>query len=502
MIQLKVFYNISFPEDRCEIITTEENEVATFEDLMQILRRKLECLHFIPDDELRIQYKDDEDTFVNLRVGDLFHDALRCAQAVSGTTFRRLKIKIQWQPKSTPEIISNKRLEITERNLKQTGVTGPESKKQLFFNVEKCNFSTSTVTGMNTPGSSECFFTDELDSKSPPHKQQRVHERPDTSVNSREGIVTLPVHSSDKYKSPLDLLIQDKQVEVEKERKNVTELQRELERLSAVYSKHPDVNYSKPACTNCHRREGHNRVNCPYKGHPCLSSTFCGDLNKHKDEKDTVSAAANRLQSAKKCLQKLENTLAMKSALKIQTTSSFSSVVRTRLISECRARYLTSQGIENWRRINMDLKKLEAHFKGKIPGNDISLIAALDEYNKKTNPTRAQSEVGLGGNPVRTLWELKGIKWPSIPEISESSTCSPTSSQAKQLTPATIQEELEQLKTALIESRMDTVYRPRAGDETTTLTAVEESEKVPLSHAASALMDLSESMDSPKYYYC
>ena len=62
MIQLKVFYNISFPEERCEIIMTDENEVATFADLMQILCRKLECLQFIPDDELRIQYKDDEDT--------------------------------------------------------------------------------------------------------------------------------------------------------------------------------------------------------------------------------------------------------------------------------------------------------------------------------------------------------------------------------------------------------------------------------------------------------
>ena len=100
----------------------------------------------------------------------------------------------------------------------------------------------------------------------------------------------------------------------------------------------------------------------------------------------------------------------MKSALKIQTTNSFSSVMRTRLISECRGRYLTSQGFENWRQINLDLKKLEAHFKGKIPGDDVSLIAALDEYNRKTILARPQSEIGLGGNPVRTLWELKGIK--------------------------------------------------------------------------------------------
>ena len=73
----------------------------------QIVNNK-ECLHFIPHEELQIQYKDDEDIFVNLRLGDSFHDAFRCAQPVSGTTFRRLKIKMQRQPKSTPEIISTK----------------------------------------------------------------------------------------------------------------------------------------------------------------------------------------------------------------------------------------------------------------------------------------------------------------------------------------------------------------------------------------------------------
>ena len=43
MIQLKVFYDISFPEDRCDLITPDENEVSTFDDLMQIVRNKLEC---------------------------------------------------------------------------------------------------------------------------------------------------------------------------------------------------------------------------------------------------------------------------------------------------------------------------------------------------------------------------------------------------------------------------------------------------------------------------
>lgn len=44
IIQIKVFYNISFPKDRCEVIMTDENDVATCNDLTQILRHKLECL--------------------------------------------------------------------------------------------------------------------------------------------------------------------------------------------------------------------------------------------------------------------------------------------------------------------------------------------------------------------------------------------------------------------------------------------------------------------------
>ena len=106
MIQLKVFYNTSFAEDRCEVITIDENQLSNCDDLMQIVPDKLERLQFIPDEELRIQYKDDEDTFVNLQLGDSFHNALRCAQAVSGTAFRRLQIKIQWQPKSTSAVLS------------------------------------------------------------------------------------------------------------------------------------------------------------------------------------------------------------------------------------------------------------------------------------------------------------------------------------------------------------------------------------------------------------
>lgn len=99
------------------------------------------------------------------------------------------------------------------------------------------------------------------------------------------------------------------------------------------------------------------------------------------------------------------------------------------------------------------------------------------------------------GNPVCTLWELNGLKWPSRPEIS--SVCHLTSSHTGQLAPATIEEEQEQLKTALIGSHISNFYRPAAGDETV-VTAVHESEKIQLLDAASALMNLSDLMGSRK----
>ena len=65
MLQLKVFYNVSFPEvERCEVILTDQN-IQPFEELIKVVRGKIECLRFIRDSELRVQYVDDENTLIN-----------------------------------------------------------------------------------------------------------------------------------------------------------------------------------------------------------------------------------------------------------------------------------------------------------------------------------------------------------------------------------------------------------------------------------------------------
>ena len=65
MLQLKVFYNVPFPEgERCEVTFTDQNNQC-FKERMKVVRGKIECLRFIPDSELRVQYVDDENTLIN-----------------------------------------------------------------------------------------------------------------------------------------------------------------------------------------------------------------------------------------------------------------------------------------------------------------------------------------------------------------------------------------------------------------------------------------------------
>lgn len=475
---------------------------------MQVIRFKIESLQFIPDTELRVQYTDDENTLVTLRAHDSFHDAWRCATNVPGATFRRLKLNITWQPKSTPELISMKRQQAKEGS--ETG--GGESKRKLNFGG-KCSkqFSSLSTTSQTSTSDTSLFESSQCSSQSPilevdphrinpspPRKQQRLVTSTCDSSEKRAQYSGPP----SKFMSPLDLLIADKEEEVTLDRKKVAEKEQEVQRLLTKYGKHAGIDYSKPCCTNCHRREGHNRVSCPYN-HPCKSAEFCGDLNKHKDEKDIVSRAVNELNLAKKGLEKLQTSLTMKKALKNQTSNSFSSLMRSRLINECKPRYLNAQGFENWRQVNMDLKKLESYFKGKIPSADVSLLQALSEYDKKISESQFKAQ--SNANPVRTLWELKGIKWPSetpqpvhgesvhsplhFPSSSSLSSC-------KNLEPLTAEEEEEQLAVALKES---TIYRSETttkNSETRTTTSTgkndEETKRTELNDAANALLNLSE----------
>ena len=110
-------------------------------------------------------------------------------------------------------------------------------------------------------------------------------------------------------------------------------------------------------------------------------------------------------------------------------------------------------------------------------------------------------------NPVRTLWQLKGIKWPSeTPEPLQykpvdsplSFTFSESYSTRTQLQPLTVEDEEEQLATGLKESNLylrGTQTKPSATITRATISTSEgndNNELTELNNATNALINLSE----------
>ena len=54
-----------------------------------------------------------------------------------------------------------------------------------------------------------------------------------------------------------------------------------------------------PTCSKCHLKEGHNRLNCPYPSN-CLSLTYCRNIDKHPDDKQTLKDLNKKLTEERK----------------------------------------------------------------------------------------------------------------------------------------------------------------------------------------------------------
>ena len=100
------------------------------------------------------------------------------------------------------------------------------------------------------------MFDCESTTSPPPalRKQQRIGDgfaRQDAQCKES----TMSAQST-KYMSPLDLLKIDKQKQVAEQRIIVYLKEKEVERLTDSYLKHPGIDYARPACTNCHTEKG------------------------------------------------------------------------------------------------------------------------------------------------------------------------------------------------------------------------------------------------------
>ena len=57
---------------------------------------------------------------------------------------------------------------------------------------------------------------------------------------------------------------------------------------------------SGPTCSNCHRQERHNRLNCPY--FTCDTSFHCGAINRHPEEKAQLKEYQKQHQDIKRVI--------------------------------------------------------------------------------------------------------------------------------------------------------------------------------------------------------
>ena len=93
------------------------------------------------------------------------------------------------------------------------------------------------------------------------------------------------------HRSPLERYLADAEAKVSKQAATVHEAENRVNRFKSAI---PIVAILKvsSSCGLWHKRENNNRVNCPYKPYKCESVFTCGELEKHKDEKDELKLNA------------------------------------------------------------------------------------------------------------------------------------------------------------------------------------------------------------------
>ena len=380
-VQFKVFYGDNFERCKMHRMKKERFELITYQEFAcEVLKTIGAFLEGKTPKDVRIQYRDDEDTFVNLSCDEDLIDACRCLRPVDNSEdLYRLSVRVH--ATATPVQAANVR---TERTI----VNEPANRR----------------------------------SASPaPRKQLHFKEQSTTAKTT-------------KYMSPLQVFLQEKQKAVDNQRRRVSQLRLNLvgkESLLTGGSATSTGSSRKPVCGNCHM-EGHNRLNCEFG--QCLSVEYCNLLDKHPDEKKEMASIKRQLKSEEKKLEQLEEELTAKAATASSVQNRFSYKMRASLIDSCPEKYLstTTDGrtVENWHAINRDSKRLEKICRGKVPeSSDLRhlLSEEVDLGTETSEPARMSTSVR---NPYKRLWQERGVRWPSATSTASSSISSPCFNQS------------------------------------------------------------------------
>ena len=276
------------------------------------------------------------------------------------------------------------------------------------------------------------------------------------------------------YESPTQKLFkkleqekQDAEQTVAKKHHEVFELESSFKSLGTS---------KKPMCSNCHN-SGHNKTMCSFA--PCSSATICKEIKRHPEEEKYFKKVQSELKAAKTKLKQLELDIMLKKDSYSASLNTFAAKVQANLINSDPQKYLrkttTGERVPQWLLVNTDIRKLERICNGKVP--DTSEIQKLvHEYDESFAVTSRQKALELEQapvNPVKRLWEQKGIKFPgkgilpnsSVKSCTATSTCTASVGTSVSDVPNTVEEENLYLEMGITESLKSYSSTPKNNEQ-------------------------------------
>lgn len=259
-------------------------------------------------------------------------------------------------------------------------------------------------TTWDSQGTAMKSSASDVDHEKPKPKDKPARKRLSYSSSSSNS-------ASGPILSPLASYIAHQKQEIENQEAKIEELEKEL----ADYTAERTLlsNSSLPRCSKCHRKERHNRLNCPYPVE-CTSALFCGSIDKHPDDKQRVKQKTRQLNEERKSLLGMKEELKNREKASASFSKRYTTRVKETLIESNPEKYLrrvNGKQIEDWRLINKDSKVLEKELKGRMP-TSTEARETIEEFEALPPVRKTCTGKTTVHKPYKKLWQDRGILWP------------------------------------------------------------------------------------------
>ena len=449
-VQVKVLYGHSYERCKTLYISTDKANSLKLESLENLVQSIVG--DFYDDQNLRIQYRDDEGTFVTISNESDVQDAIRSCtplQFSGESKLKRLCLRVD-------DILTpiGKPFHANEKNERE------------HVHANKCGNSLKET--IKDPRKRLRFSQDN-------ESQAMSLERDDMTFNER--CTDEEASKQDIVETPFQRYAKKTKLDIEKKKKKLYDLemkeQETQRKLLLVKSNPSDGNL----CRSCHLRLGHTARNCEYG--KCESVFVCGEEKLHPGEIDSRSIRLS-IKNARADIAKLERELSDKENASKQLSQTLTNKIEAGLMKE-NADHYTNAGQRKWLLLRKHVfiieKYCKSHYGGRIPPkhklSDILSVALQKENSDDDSDEeihiRHAKQSRPRGNPAKGFLESEGITFPD-PKESSRIVKNQKKSSLYRCAPSNRDEEAEQLNMVLQQSLMES-DRNRAPSATNTSSA-------------------------------